>query len=182
MRLILRGGIQVFALVIGVTDGILTALTLAAGRIAGDPAPLTISLAVRIAGASSLSAVFVFFTAEDIRRRSELARSQRQLNLTVRGRLATTRLGSSILIETAASALVSSACNFLGSLIPLIAGGIRSWLAIVVALLFLGLLGVAAGKATQGSPALWALALSPPLTARFRADDSYGCCTRRRNW
>lgn len=71
----------------------------------------------------------------------------------------TTRLGRTILIETAASAIVSSTCNFLGALIPLIAGTTISWLAIAIALLFLGLLGIAAGRAIHGSPTLWALAM-----------------------
>jgi hypothetical protein len=153
-----RGG-QVFPLVIGVTDGILTALTLAAGRIVERSQPLTMGLAFRISGAASLSGVFVFFTAEYIRLRGELVRSERQLNLTAGGRLAATRLGRAILIETVTSAAVSSICNFLGALIPLIAGTIVSWLAIAVALLFLAFLGVGAGRAVHGSSYVWALAL-----------------------
>ena len=149
----------IFPLVIGVTDGILTALTLAAGRIFEQSQPLTIGLAFRISGASSLSGVFVFFTAEYIRLRGELLRSERQLNLTAGGRLAATRLGRAVLIETIASAVVSSMCNFLGALIPLIAGTIVAWLAIVVALVLLALLGVGAGRAIHGSPFVWALAL-----------------------
>lgn len=159
MHGILHRGSQIFPLVIGVTDGILTALTLAAGRIVEQSQPLTIGLALRISGAASLSGVFVFFTAEYIRLRGELVRSERQLNLTAGGRLATTRLGRAVLIETITSAVVSSTCNFLGALIPLIAGTIVSWLAIVVALLFLAILGVGAGRAIHGNPFVWALAL-----------------------
>ena len=153
-----RGG-QIFPLVIGVTDGVLTALTLAAGRIFEQSQPLTVELALRISGASSLSGVFVFFTAEYIRLRGELVRSERQLNLTAGGRLATTRLGRAVLIETTTSAVVSSTCNFLGALIPLIAGTTFSWLAIVVALLLLAVLGVGAARAIHGNPFVWALAL-----------------------
>lgn len=153
-----RGG-QIFPLVIGVTDGILTALTLAGGRIVEPSQLLTIGLTLRISGAASLSGVFVFFTAEYIRLRGELVRSERQLNLTVGGRLARTRLGRAVLVETVASAVVSSACNFFGALIPLIAGTIVSWLAIAVALLLLAFLGVGAGRAVHGSPSIWALAL-----------------------
>jgi predicted membrane protein (TIGR00267 family) len=148
-----------FPFVIGVTDGILTALTLAAGRIVEPSQALTIGLALRISGAASLSGVFVFFTAEYIRLRGDLARSERQLNLTSAGRLATTRLGRAILIETIASAVVSSICNFLGALIPLTAGTIASWLAIAVALLLLAFLGVGAGRAVHGNPFVWAVAL-----------------------
>jgi hypothetical protein len=150
---------QSFPFVIGVTDGILTALTLAAGRIFERSQPLTIGLAFRISGAASLSGRFVFFTAEYIRLRGELLRSERQLNLTSGGRLAATRLGRAVLLETLASAVVSSVCNFLGALIPLIAGTVVAWLAIVIAVSFLAALGVGAGRAVHGSSSVWALAL-----------------------
>jgi hypothetical protein len=150
---------QLFPFVIGVTDGILTALTLAGGRIFERSQPITLGLAFRISGAASLSGVFVFFTAEYIRLRGELARSERQLNLTSGGRLAATRLGRAVLLDTVASAIVSSVCNFLGALIPLIAGTVASWLAVVVALSFLGALGLGAARAVHGSSAVWALAL-----------------------
>ncbi len=162
MRSLFHDSSQVFALVIGVTDGILTALTLAAGRIFESSDPITIGLAFRISAASSASGIFVFFTAELIRLRGSLARAERQLNLTTQGRLATTNLGRTILIETAIRAVVSSTCNFFGALIPLIAGAIRpatSWLAIVIALVLLCGLGFAAGRAIHGNPILWLLSL-----------------------
>ena len=151
---------NVFALVIGLTDGILTALTLASGRVFNSSEPITISLALRISAASSLSGVFVFFTAEYMRQRGQLVHAERQLSLT--SHLAATQLGRAVLRDTLWGAAISSVCNFLGALFPLIAGALLpqlSWLAIAAGLLALGALGVAAARATYGNPILWAAAL-----------------------
>lgn len=141
---------HVFPFVIGLTDGILTALTFAAAKVVRSPDPLTLGLALRIAAASSLSGMFVFFAAE------------RQLSLRAGGRLASTRLGRAILLETLLGAALSSSCNFVGALVPLLAGALvpqRSWLALAVGIAVLGALGLAAGRASHGRPLLWAAAL-----------------------
>jgi VIT1/CCC1 family predicted Fe2+/Mn2+ transporter len=153
---------HIFALVIGLTDGILTALTLGSSKVISSTEPITIGLALRISSASSLSGVFVFFTAEYVRMRGELVHAERQLNLTSRGHLATTYLGRAVLQETVRGAVLSSVCNFIGALAPLIAGALLpgfSWLAIATALLVLGALGAVAGRYTYGSPILWAVSL-----------------------
>jgi hypothetical protein len=72
---------NMFALVIGLTDGILTALTLASGKVFSSTEPITIGLALRISAASSLSGVFVFFAAEYMRQRGALVHAERQLSL-----------------------------------------------------------------------------------------------------
>lgn len=152
-----------FALVIGVTDGILTALTLAAGRVFESPSnSLSLGLAVRISAASSLSGIFVFFTAEYIRHRGELLRAERQLSLTTHGRLAATRLVRAALWETLQNAILSSVCNFLGALAPLIVGALlphMPWVAIAVALALLATLGAISGHLTHGNAFLWSIAL-----------------------
>jgi predicted membrane protein (TIGR00267 family) len=151
---------NIFALVIGLTDGILTALTLASGRVVNSTGAISIGLALRIAAASSISGVFVFFTAEYVRQRGALVHAERQLSLT--SHLAATQLGRAALRDTLWGAAISSTCNFLGALLPLIAGALSpgfSWLAIAVGLLALSLLGVAAARFTYGNPALWASAL-----------------------
>lgn len=153
---------HVFALVIGLTDGILTALTLAAAKVVSSTDPITAGLALRIAAASSLSGMFVFFAAEYIHQRGGLVRAEHQLSLQSGGRLAATHLGRAVLRETLWGAALSSVCNFAGALVPLMAGALapkRSWLAFAVGIGVLGALGVAAGRASHGRPVVWAAAL-----------------------
>ncbi len=151
-----------FALVVGVCDGILTALTLAAGSVLGSGLPLSIQLALRIAAASCLSGTFVFFTAEYANLRAELVHAERQLSLTSRGRLAATRLGRAVLTETLAKAGLASLCNFAGALFPLALGAImptRAWVAIAAAIVSLGLLGAAVAQSVHGSHLRWVIGL-----------------------
>jgi VIT1/CCC1 family predicted Fe2+/Mn2+ transporter len=153
---------HVFPLVIGLTDGILTALTLASGRVLNSSEPITTGLALRISAASSVSGVFVFFTAEYIRLRGGLVHVERELSLASRGHLAVTRLGMAILRETVWGAAISSACNFVGALLPLLAGALLptfSWVAVAVGLLALGVLGLVAARSIYGSPIIWVVAL-----------------------
>jgi len=151
-----------FALVIGLVDGILTALTLAAGRVVGSSAPIDLSLALRISAGASLSGAFIFFTAEYARLRRELAHAERQLMLTPRGRMAATKLGGAVFRETVTGALISSTCSFLGALLPLVIGSSlpeRSWLAIVAAIFALGALGAGLARLVYGNPLRWAVVL-----------------------
>ena len=151
-----------FALVIGLVDGILTALTLAAGRVVGSSAPIDVSLALRISAGASLSGAFIFFTAEYARLRGELAHAERQLMLTPRGRMAATKLGGAVFRETVTGALISSTCSFFGALLPLVIGSTlpeRSWLAIVAAIFALGALGAGLARLVYGNPLRWAVVL-----------------------
>ncbi len=153
---------HIFAVVTGLTDGILTALTLGAGRIVASTEPITIGLAFRISIASSLSGVFVFFTADYIRQRRQLVYFERQLSLMSKNHLAATRLGQAARSDSMRAAAISSICNLLGALLPLITGALLprfSWLAIAIALLALSVLGVTAARSLYGNPILWAAAL-----------------------
>jgi predicted membrane protein (TIGR00267 family) len=159
MQRVFRHG-NIFALVIGLTDGILTALTLASGRVFSSTETITISLALRISAASSVSGVFVFFTAEYMRQRGELVHAERQLSLT--SHLAATQLGRAVLRDTLWGAAISSVCNFMGALLPLTAGALfprLSWLALAVGLMALAVLGMGAARSTYGNPVLWVIAL-----------------------
>jgi VIT1/CCC1 family predicted Fe2+/Mn2+ transporter len=111
-------GRETFAAVLGLTDGLLTVLTLAAGRMIQSQSGLPFSLAMRVAAASSVAGGVVFFTAEVARRNQELVHSERQLNLVARGHLATTRLGHFVLTESSKAALTVIGSNFLGALSP----------------------------------------------------------------
>lgn len=153
---------NVFAMVTGVTDGVLTALTFAAGKIVNSAQPLSLGFAFRIAAASSLSGVFVFFTADYIRQRRNLDRAERQLNLTSRGRLAATRLGKLAARDSGFAALIACGCNALGALLPLLVGALvprSTWLGVSAALIALAVLGVTAARILKGNLIAWPLAL-----------------------
>lgn len=151
-----------FALVIGLCDGILTALTLAAGSVLASRAPLRLQFALRIAGASSLSGTFVFFVAEYTRLRGELTHAERQLSLASSAGLASTRLGPVVLMEGLIGTCLASLCNFLGALFPLFLGAVLPglpWIAIATAIILLGLLGVALSRSVHGSVFRWTAGL-----------------------
>lgn len=150
-----------FAAVLGLTDGILTALTLAAGRIIGSRTGLSVSLGLRVATASALAGGVVFFTAELARRNHELVHAEKQLNLLSHGRLATTRLGHFVLVESSKASIVVIASNFSGALLPFLVGLIShfAWIPICFALALLSALGVIIAEVTYRSRILWGVSL-----------------------
>jgi predicted membrane protein (TIGR00267 family) len=153
---------HLFPLVIGPVDGILTALTLAAGRIVSHDQPIDMLLALRIALAASLSGGFVFFVAEYARLRGELIHAERHLNLSSAGRLAASRLGRDVLHESLRSTAITALSGFAGAMLPLALGAIFdgiSWMTIVIAVAVLGLLGIIFSRAVRGSPIYWSMAL-----------------------
>jgi predicted membrane protein (TIGR00267 family) len=152
---------QTFAIVIGLTDGILTALTLASGHLVAGTKP-TIGLSFRIALGSAICGVFVFFTAEYARLRGELIHAEGQLNLASRGQFVTSQLGKQVRAEAFASALVSSTANFLGALFPLCLGSFMpgpALLAVIPSIVALGLLGLTLARIVRGRAVVWIVAL-----------------------
>ncbi len=149
-------------LVAGLCDGILTALTLASGRLLNTDAPMDVSLALRVATAAAVSGGFILFVAHYAELRGELVHAERQLNLLPYGRMATTKLGRTVLREAASGSLIAAGCSFCGALLPLILGAVfpqMSWCAIAVALGALALLGGVLGKVVYGSPLAWSFVL-----------------------
>ncbi len=153
---------HLFPLVIGLADGILTSLTLAADKIVGSHEPIDSTLALRISAATALVGVFIFFVAEYVRLRGELVHAEFHLNLTSHGHLATTQLGRMVFRDTLMGTVISGAFSFLGALLPLMSGivlpGLR-WLPIAVAIIALGLLGVGLARSVYGNAIRWAIAL-----------------------
>jgi predicted membrane protein (TIGR00267 family) len=150
-----------FSFTLGISDGILTALTLASGRLLTGDAPELV-LGFKIAAAASLSGVFVFCTAEYARLRHELIDAERQLNLTSHGRLATSHLGRAIRRETAAAAIISSLASFVGAFFPLAIGAFvpqPPWLSLAAAIAALGLLGGFLAYSLYANVAIWAATL-----------------------
>ncbi|MGH8428155.1 MAG: hypothetical protein ACRES7_09270 [Gammaproteobacteria bacterium] len=66
---------------LGLSDGILNALTLAAGRLSSPTLPMTAGLAVRISIAAGVAGVFMLFVAAYAQLRGELVHDDEQLNV-----------------------------------------------------------------------------------------------------
>jgi predicted membrane protein (TIGR00267 family) len=152
---------QIFALLLGIIDGILTALTLAAGRIISEEM-ISLTLALRIAFATSLTSSFVFFIAEYTQLRQELITVEKQLNITSRGKLATTNLGKKVFKDSMISTSVTIIFGFIGALIPLLADALfpkAAWVAIIISLAALGILGIRIASSIYANKLAWALSL-----------------------
>jgi predicted membrane protein (TIGR00267 family) len=149
--------------VLGFSDGILTALTLAAGRLTNPEQGVSLGLGLRIAAGALASGAFVFFVARYAELRRELIRAERQLNLTSHGRLAASHLGTAVLREATLSGLISSVAAFCGALVPLAAAALvpgYRWTSIAAALAALALLGVALAHVVHGSVLRWSVGLA----------------------
>lgn len=151
-----------FALLLGLIDGILTVLALATGHVMRPGAILSIGLSVRVALGSSLSGALVYFFSEYARQRQRLIHAEKELNLARHGKLATTELGKQIIRETAAGMVVSCFFNFFGVMIPLCFAVLFpkiQWLAVAIALSVLVILGGLLARLVLGRPVLWIAAL-----------------------
>jgi VIT1/CCC1 family predicted Fe2+/Mn2+ transporter len=150
-----------FATALGFSDGILTALMLAAGRLWNGDA-VSLDLTLRIAAAGALSGLATLFLAEYARLRLEMSRAAAQLNLATPHRLISSALGRAILKEATGTALISAFCSFLGALIPLLTAPVAPGVPaapVAAALTALAALGGTLGRVLGGQLILWALAL-----------------------
>ncbi len=148
----------ILPLALGVSDGILNALILAAGTVLHGSG-LTLGLALRVGAVAFVSIVFTVFVAEYAQYRSELARAERQLNFTTSGRLATTNLGRAVLRDAMLGALLASVASFIGAVFPLAIGALlprTPWVALVVSVAALGGLGIVLAPLVGGRRFLWA--------------------------
>ncbi|GAA4185414.1 hypothetical protein GCM10022252_15760 [Streptosporangium oxazolinicum] len=161
MRLALAEGRLLLSFVLGLTDGILNALVLATATILrGGHASIEVGL--KVATVALVTAIFAVYVAQYSELRTQLARAGRQLNLTSRGRLATTHLGRAVIREALVATAVAGTASFSGSLLPLLAGALLpgpSWLPLAISLVVLGLLGAGIGSVVGGSPPRWSGAL-----------------------
>lgn len=158
-----RGQQRLRAPVLGFVDGIMNALTLAAGSILRSGEGMGVDLAVRIGGFAFVTGWFVLLVSGYVGLRSELVHAERQLNLTEHGRLATTRLGHVVLREALIDAGAGGAASFIGSVIPLLAAQAipgYSWISIAIAISMLAALGALLARTIHGRPTVWAVALT----------------------
>jgi predicted membrane protein (TIGR00267 family) len=164
MKMTTRQSEKMFLLpsVLGLCDGTLTTLVLAAGRITNRIQAVTFDLAFRIAAVALFSGVFVFFVARYAELRGELISYERQLNLTAHGQLASGALGSAVRREAILAATISSTAAFCGSLVPLLTAALLPnwrWTAIIAALVTLCVMGVALSHVLHGSTIRWSIGL-----------------------
>lgn len=164
MRRRIRGLVarSTLPLVLGLVDGLLNALTLAAGSLVGSGAPVGYPLAFRVGLVALTTAAFAVFVADYADRRAYLMRASRQLNLTRRGQLATTRLGRLAMARSLLSTAIACTASFAGATLPLLVGAALpglSWMVAVLAVAVLAGLGAALGRLFAGSPLRWAATL-----------------------
>jgi predicted membrane protein (TIGR00267 family) len=149
-------------LVLGITDGILNALTLSAGAIVRGGGDITVLLALRVGTAALVTAAFTMFVADYAERRSSLVRASRQLNMTEPGRLAATHLGRQAVKESAIAMAVAAGASLLGAALPLLVGAVLpgpSWIVLVLTIGSLGVLGWILGGLMAAHRARWAIAM-----------------------
>lgn len=148
--------------VMGIVDGILTALTLAGHVLLVPERSLTLAFSLRVAAGALFSGAFVYLVSKYAELRQQLAHAERELSLARRGQLAVTALGRGIAREAALSAAVASTAAFAGALAPLcvaVALPRYRWAPIATALIALALLGAALAKMLYGSVLRWAVPL-----------------------
>ncbi|WP_241691563.1 hypothetical protein [Streptomyces sp. GZWMJZ-114] len=150
-------------LVLGLTDGLLNALTLAGSALLGSSGRPGFSLGARVGAAALVTAAFTVFVADYAERRAHLVRASRELNLTESGRLATGRLGRRALTGSLAAMSVACAASFLGAALPLFAGAVLPgpvWLVPALAVVALAALGGALARVIGGRVGRWVVAMA----------------------
>jgi VIT1/CCC1 family predicted Fe2+/Mn2+ transporter len=155
-------GAVLLPLVLGLIDGILNALTLAAGALLDASRGVTVGLSFRIGAAAFATAGFAFFVAKYAELRGGLVRAGRQLSLRDDQPLQATDLGSLVRSQALAATAVACFASFLGALLPLLAGALLpgpAWLAVALALLVLAGLGFGLASVLEGSRARWVIGL-----------------------
>lgn len=161
MRRFLRDG-SLMPVVLGVSDGVLNALALSAGRLIDRTESITAALATKIALVSLVSGAFVFFVSNYHQLRVELIRAETQLNLTSHGAFAASRLGAAVAREALWATAMASASSFFGALIPLLLGALipePRWMAIAASLASLAVLGLILARSVHGTYWRWGLGM-----------------------
>lgn len=152
----------ILPLVLGLCDGIITILTFIANRLINSSEFITLSFAIRISSAALITGIFVYFISQYAELRRQLLHTERELNLTTRGRLAMTNLGKQIFFESVLSAAIASIAAFFGAFIPVIVAITfqkYKWTSVLSAVMSLGILGVFLAKLVYRNKARWIFGL-----------------------
>ena len=108
-----------FNVALGLIDGLLTALALTAGTLLRGTNDVGIDQALRVSVAAGLSGLFTMFVSDYARLRGELSHPARELNLASVRPLLASKLSAKVRRQAALAALTTTACSFLGAMIPL---------------------------------------------------------------
>jgi predicted membrane protein (TIGR00267 family) len=149
-------------LALGFADGILNALTLASASLLGSDAHATFALAGRIGVAAFVTAGFALFVADYADARGSLRHASRQLNLGSEADLAATRLGQAARRRAVTQSGLAALSSLIGASLPLFLAAALpgpGWIAAVLSILALGLLGAVLAATVLASRVRWALAL-----------------------
>jgi predicted membrane protein (TIGR00267 family) len=151
----------ILPIALGLADGILNALTLASASLFGSASHVSVSLAWRIAVAALVTAGFSVFVAAYAEARGELRHASRQL-LHTEDALAKTRLGRRAIQDAVLQATAASVSSAIGALVPLLLAAVLpgpAWIAAVIAIVCLGLLGVGLAHNVLANPVIWSISL-----------------------
>lgn len=143
---------------LGLSDGILNALILAAAAIFRGTNGLSVSLALRVAAVASLPALFTVFISDYAYLRADLSRAEHELNITKAGRLASSNLGRRLTWQAASAAIEAAIASFVGALVPLLTALLLPhdpWLVIIATMIIVGLLGAVLARVVGGKEVTW---------------------------
>jgi VIT1/CCC1 family predicted Fe2+/Mn2+ transporter len=146
----------IFPVSLGFTDGIITALMISSYLILND-LHMSLVLALRISTGSAAVGTFSYFIASYANNMAELSRISRHINPSRPNRKISVSLLSEAYRDSITGTIVSGACSFLGSMIPLGAYSISSSSLIVITVTegTLAFLGYALSRSLKGSSISW---------------------------
>jgi VIT1/CCC1 family predicted Fe2+/Mn2+ transporter len=141
---------------LGFTDGIITALMISSYLILND-LHMTFLLALRISTGSAAVGTFSYFIASFASNRADLSRVSRHMNPSGQGRKISRTLLNDAYRASMSGTILSGACSFLGSMIPLGAYSISSSsiIVLIVTEVSLSILGYSLSRSLKGSPIPW---------------------------
>lgn len=151
----------VFPVVLGLSDGICTALVLATQKMLHSGG-LGWDESLRIALATCASGSLPLFAAQYAELRAGLSRAAHQLNMSSPQRLVAGTLGQGVLREAWEMAALATLSSFVGASIPLAVAvlfHVWHWLPLLAANIALAALGVTLGVLVRGSLLRWGVAL-----------------------
>ena len=156
------GGRIVLPVALGLADGVLNALTLASASLLGSGVHVTAGLAIRISIAALVTAGFSVFVGTYAEERGGLRHAARQVNLSNEGALVDTQLGQLAARRAVTQAALASGASMLGALVPLLIAAVvpgPGWIAAIIAVGTLGVLGVGLASTVVANRLAWAVSL-----------------------
>lgn len=150
-----------FPVLLGFIDGMLTALTLCTGKLLEGGARFDLSFVFRVSLAAFITGIFVYFVAKYAELRGQLIQAEKELNLTLSGKLASTALGKQVLRTAMIDAAVSGVGGFMGAFVPLLVAVVDPyvpWITFLFSIVILGIFGFGLGKMVGKRPVVWSIA------------------------